>query len=153
MADWKERVAWSVSQIEKLSRGPTRGCSAPELSSFQLSAGVELPQAYLLFLQQLGHSAGDLMHGTDFSFGKLGDLQDSALDLLEDDQAPPLPANAFVFCGHEDYQFLFFVLEGNPDPAVFRYMEGEGIQMVASSFSEWLRRTVIEEFPGAVEAS
>lgn len=68
----------------------------------------------------------------------LPDLREIAEQLLQENNQPPLPAQAFVFLMHQGYQFLYFVADGkNDDPPVYGYLEGEqGIVKKFEHFSE-----------------
>ena len=125
--------------------GAIRGCSDSQLQGFQQERGLELPSAYLRFLAVAGLDPGDFLVGSDLRFEQLDDLQSGARYILEDDKGPALPDDAFVFCSHQGYQFLFFRLSQGPDPQVFWYLEeSHEFKLVASSFSEWLGQTVRE---------
>jgi hypothetical protein len=50
-----------------------------------------------------------------------------------------LPSNAFVFYGHQGYEFGFFLLGQGDDPPVYQYVEGEETpNLVWGSFSDYL---------------
>ncbi len=145
--DWRTRIEWAVGQIRDHS-SIISGCSEADLADFQRKRSLELPEAYRHFLGAAGANCGRFLQGSDLRFEDLDSLQSSAQSLLGDDGGPGLPENAFVFCSHQGYQFLFFQLGGGPDPEVRYYLEGEGeFKLVAPGFSDWLVRTVQDEFP------
>jgi hypothetical protein len=144
---WQPKIEWALRQIEAHSR-LTQGCSEAELEVFQRLQGLELPDAYLLFLGAAGVNPGEFLQGSDLRFEQLERLQFGAQDLLDDNGGRMLPKNAFVFCSHQGYQFLFFQLDDGPDPQIHYYLEGEGeFKSVAPAFSDWLVQAVHDEFP------
>ena len=57
----------------------------------------------------------------------------------------PLPENAFVFFMHQDYQFLFFLLGSEDDPAIYHYSEVKEMndfQRIYDHFSEFIAKEV-----------
>ena len=143
---WRISLDWSIEQIVAHSSGLARGCDERAVHEFQEQAGLDLPLAYLEFLMAVGCHAGEFLCGSDFLFPVLGRLQTGAARLLTEDGGPPLPPSAFVFCGHQGYQFLFFDLAGGPDPEVRHYLEGtRAFVSVAPSFSSWLYGAVLDE--------
>jgi hypothetical protein len=146
--DWCASVDASVRRILERSYSPPGACPDADLERFQQAHEVRLPLAYLRFLRGVGCDSGDFLRGSDLHVHQLDELQDGARALLDDDDGPSLPHEAFVFCGHQGYQFLFFSLNGDPDPEVLYYLGGERtFRVVAASFSDWLALTVRDEFP------
>ena len=45
--------------------------------------------------------------------------------LVESDSKFSLPPECFVFAMHQGYQFMYFLCDGNEDPEVLYYLEGE----------------------------
>lgn len=99
---------WALRHIR--SRTAIEACSGAELERFQQDRNLELPAAYVRFLEALGSSSGQFLQGSDFLFEQLDGLQSGAQALLEEDEGPALPEDTFVFCSHQGYQFLFFNL-------------------------------------------
>lgn len=81
-----------------------------------------------------GASADNYMIGSEWQANKLHDLQVWAAELLEENNFRPLPAHAFVFWMHQGYQFAFFILNGEDDPPVFYYREGQTETEFVKSF-------------------
>jgi len=144
---WRSTVEWSLVQIRTCSERPVRGCSPREIEALQTTCGVRLPAAYVRFLEVVGVDCGDFLRGSDLALEWLAGNQSGARALLEDDAGPPLPEDAFVFCSHQGYQFLFFIANGDPDPEVRDYLEHESYRVVAPSYSAWLAQAVRDEFP------
>ncbi len=110
--------------------------------------GVTVPAAYVAVLLRIGKDPGSFLEGSDLCADALGGLQVGTRALLDEADVQTLPEDAFVFCSHQGYQFLFFRLDGHPDPAVSHYLEGEReFRVVAASFSEWLLGAARDEFP------
>jgi hypothetical protein len=136
----------TLSLIQEHSAAPLMGCSEQDLLALQRSLRLQLPSAYLRFLRHCGADTGNFLKGSDLTTAFLPRLRDSAEALLTEDGGPQLPDDAFVFCSHQGYQFLFFRLSDGPDPPVFYYLEASGVfREVAPSFSEWLRQAVHDE--------
>lgn len=145
--DWEAKMDWALQRIRERS-SVSAGCDEAVLEEYQRRRALNLPAAYVRFLRAVGMNAGEFLAGSDFLFTQLDELQSGAHDLLEDDGGPPIAKNAFVFCGHQGYQFLFFHLGEGLDPEIHYYMEGEGsFKVVSPAFSEWLVNTVHDEFP------
>lgn len=126
-------------RFESVVRGKLVGCTELEIDRLQARRG-RLPLAYARFLRLAGKSAGDFMRGSDFDYGSVAnDLTESAREMMNQLGAPPLPPDALVFFGHQDYQFFWFVTGERADAAIFRFIDGDAeAARVASSFSEWL---------------
>lgn len=143
---WSVKLEWALREIA-LHCSATAGCSDAELAAFQRERRIELPEAYLHYLRAVGANPGEFLRGSDLAFEQLDELQTGARLLLEDDDGPSLPEDAFVFCSHQGYQFLFFRLSEGPDPPIYHYLEMEpGFKLVEPLFSDWLVRTVHDEF-------
>ncbi len=121
------------------------GCTEGELQELERLVGLPLPPVYGDFLRAMGHGAGGFLQGTDLWFADLGDINEAAVELVEEAEDVSLPDSAFVFAMHQGYQFLFFVASGAADPEVFRFVEEDGIATVATTFSAWLRRAIEDE--------
>lgn len=50
-----------------------------------------------------------------------------------------------VFLMHQGHPFLFLAKNESDEPLVIKFVEGEGIEQVASAFSEWFAKTINEE--------
>lgn len=76
------------------------------------------------------------MIGSDWRADKLYDLQEWAAELLEENNFQSLPAHAFVFWMHQGYQFSFFILNGDDNPPVYHYSEGQKETGFVKSFGK-----------------
>jgi len=99
-------------------------CSLQEVEELEQWVGHRLPEAYREFLSWMGHSGGGVLAGTDCFYRDMKRIQAGAKELLEENQySGELPRDAFVFCMHQGYQFIFFHLEDGDDPPVYYYVE------------------------------
>jgi hypothetical protein len=112
------------------------GCTAAEVQEVGARAGGPLPAVYRAFLERMGRSAGDFMRGSDFLYPTLLGLRAEAeAPLRERGCNWRLHEAAFVFMGHQGYQFLFFDRLAGDDPTVLHYLDG--LQPVSSGL--WAR--------------
>lgn len=67
------------------------------------------------------------------------------IELIEDfDEDVTLPLDAFVFFGHQGYEYRFFLTDNDDDdPPVYRYVEGEPPK-ITNSLTEYFRPLVLE---------
>ena len=121
------------------------GCTDGEIAALEETLGLALPSAYRQFLGGAGKFAGSFMEGSDFLLNDLIDINEAAVELADDEGLGNEVRGHPVFLMHQGYQFLFFADGDSNDPPVMRFLEGEGIDQVASAFSEWLTRTISEE--------
>jgi hypothetical protein len=117
-------------------------CTAAEISLLEQNTHLLLPGAYKEFLLTMGKGAGDLLVGSDVFYQQIGNLQESAKEMLSEDAFPQkLPADAFVFFMHQGYQFNFFCTSEGDDPPVYRYFEGKDrdtFPLIYPHFTEFL---------------
>lgn len=140
MSDWKMRMSENLTRLRGCVRGSMKGCSEAEIAALGAAWGGTVPAAYAEFLRVAGKGAGDFLTGSDFDYDFVRRrAAQCARGLAEELGEPPLPANAAVFFGHQDYQFFWFPLGEEPDPPVFRFMDGHEVHsQSAASFSAWL---------------
>jgi|GEM_PF-1206529 len=101
-----------------------RPCDDYEISSFELKCNITLPLIYKKFLLTLGKSAGDYMMGSSAFFDDLP-LWESTKELIEENNLPPLPPDAFPFWMHQGYMAAYFKVTEGDDPPVYLYTEGK----------------------------
>lgn len=125
-----------------------RPCTEQEISSLEEELGLSLPAAYKEFLLWGGHNTGRIWEGSDCCFEDLKILQESAVELLEENKfKEALPEDAFVFFMHQGYQFMFFRTSEGEDPPIYFYKESQqnplhSFVRLHSSFSEALSKEV-----------
>jgi hypothetical protein len=145
--DWRTSLEASVRRIRAASEEPASGVPIAELASFEVRGRYTLPAAYRSYLLKVGLAPGDFLVGSDLAYRHLTGLQESARALVEESKAEALPPSAFVFCGHQGYQYLFLRMDEGDDPPVYRYLEGDlAFRRVHDSFSEWLAGAVVDEY-------
>lgn len=128
-------------------RDEIQGASELEVRMLENALGLDVPSACRDYLRLMGRGTGEFLRGTDLLVADLARINDVARKLVADDGLT-LEREAFVFAMHQGYQFLYILARDDPDPAVFRFLEGEGIVQVATQFSEWLAAAVEDEIRG-----
>lgn len=95
------------------------------LSKIEQEAQISLPEKYKAFYRLCSLSIPASLVGTDL-VNNYSDLQQGAIELLEEDGAENfLDDKDFVFMMHQGYMFWYFRADGDPDPVVFGYYEGQ----------------------------
>ncbi len=150
---WKVAIVDAVSRLAESGLAGEAGfvgCSSGDVSAIEAAVKLVLPGSYRFFLERCGKCAGEFLVGTDWEYDVLVELQEDALNLL--DEAPPdlfLPEDAFVFAMHQGYQFLFLRCGEGDDPPVLYYLdENQAFEEVAPSFSRWFSGCVDDEIEG-----
>lgn len=100
-----------------------RPCHANEISSFELKYNITLPQIYKSFLLTIGKGAGNYMMGSFAFFDDLP-LWESTKELIEENNLPPLPPDAFPFWMHQGYMAAWFKVTEGDNPPVYSFTEG-----------------------------
>lgn len=99
-------------------------CTEQEIYSLEADLSITLPKAYKEFLLWGGHEAGGLFEGSDCFLRHLLNIQEWAIDLLNENSfLEILPKDAFVFYMHQGYEFMFFNLSEGDDPPIYIYNE------------------------------
>ena len=137
-----DRVKKQLIQLKLVKPDELVGCTRDEVSAIEQQLGISLPRAYQEFLLSMGHSAGQFLRGSDCFFKHLPQLQEWAIELLQENNfAGSLPEDAFIFFMHQGYEFSFFRLSESADPPTYSYCEGTNqTSFIKSheSFSEFL---------------
>lgn len=122
---WLRRVSDACARVRGRSKSPVVGCTDREiealLGKFGLTQG--LPDAYQAFLLQIGSAPGDLLRGSDLRYSALEHLQREFKQVLLAVGGAEVPDDAFVYLGHQDYEFCWFRLSERPDPLVYSFSE------------------------------
>lgn len=117
-------------------------CTPDEVRVLEGMLKLTLPSSYKEFLYWGGHSAGPLLRGSDCFWEHLLNIQQWAVELLEENNAPVrLPSDAFVFLMHQGYTFKFLRITEGDNPPVYCYLEGtneDTFTVNFSSFSDFL---------------
>jgi|SRR4028118_467072 hypothetical protein len=142
LQNFKNKIAQSSIGKKK------RPCTEQDVRFLEEKLGLSLPTAYKEFLLWGGHNPGRIWEGSDCCFKDLINLQDSALELLEENNFPgSLPEDSFVFFMHQGYQFMFFRIKEGEDPPIYFYKESlqnplNSFIKLHCSFSECLIKEV-----------
>lgn len=68
------------------------------------------------------------MEGSSCFFKSLLDIQEIAVELLEDNQFPESRSpDAFVFFMHQGYYFMFWKTSEGNNPPVYNYLDGKAL--------------------------
>ena len=112
------------------------------LESFERKYEIKLPQLYKAWFYKGGPQSESFI-GTDADESYLPQLRGWATELLNDCHVNfELPSNAFVFAMHQGYEFMYFLCDGNDDPEVWYYFEGESEPYIKwKSLSDLLQNT------------
>lgn len=141
----KEKIIELLIESQVESPESFQGCSDIEIDEIEKKFMLKLPLAYKDFLSLFGKETENFLAGSDFTYPRVLELRESAENLLaETGSSYSLKKNDYVFFMHQGYAFLFFTVDGSPDPPVMRYQEFEEIAQATKSFSEWLELVVDE---------
>ena len=124
------------------------GCNEEEVLKLEDHYKVTLPHAYKTFLMLMGWDGGHYQIGSDFTYKWLFTMKGYANDMLNKCGYPSLPLDAFVFHMHQGYQFSFFYINGEDDPAVYYFNEcyDFGILKVADHITDYfLDATLVDK--------
>jgi len=148
--EYQNRISQSIIKLRESTigeDGDIKGCDSVEIQKIEQKEDVSLPAAYVLFLQEIGKSAGDFLRGDDLYFPDMIGLKSGAKELIkESDATVELTDSDFVFADHHDYVYLYFDTNHSEDPPVYRYIEGdEEPEKVFEHFSEWVESSVQDE--------
>lgn len=127
-----------------------KACTEKEISSSEQQLGLLLPIVYREFLLWGGYEPHRLLDFSDCNFSQLSSLQEYAVELLAENNFPEsLPKDAFIFCFHQGYQFMFFKISEGQNPPVYFYGEGQKetyFLKVYESFSECLIKSLARHY-------
>ena len=123
-----------------------RGCSAQEITRIENRFQLKLPETYKLFLKAMGKGTGEFLTDCSVTYPFIICWHDTAERLFKE-QDLKFQSSAFVFLERNAEQVLFFdTADGNDDPPIFRYLEGDAEPVeVCKSFTEWFNTTCREE--------
>ncbi len=119
------------------------GCTCEEIDLLQTNIQLRLPSSYVDFLLAVGHGAGKLFLGSDWTYDYLYKITTFAKLLLQENGNPfYLPEQAFPFLIHQGYQFMFFMVSPD-DPPIHYYIETERSEkIIYPSFSDFLYQSI-----------
>jgi hypothetical protein len=114
-----------IAQILQKEGEILKPCLPHEISLFEKTFDVELPQTYKDFLLLMGKGAGKFMLGNSCFFDEIFDLYNGAIEIINENKLSSLPDDAFVFWMHQGYQFAYFSTNETDDPLVYYFSEGK----------------------------
>lgn len=112
------------------------GCGPDELDEILAEfPEVRPPEAYLVFMRELGQGAGNLFRGSSFGYADCLSMREHvAFERRHEDPNTPPVEGRFFFGHHQGYVLYFFKPE---DERVWLYIEDDSPEKVnASSFQE-----------------
>lgn len=116
----------SISDIAKAlkARGETlKPLQIKQIEQIESEFHVVLPRVYKDFLLLMGRGAGNYMQGSSIFYPEVFQLHEATLELISENQLPPLPPDGFVFWMHQGYQSAYFKVNEGDDPSVYYYSE------------------------------
>jgi hypothetical protein len=126
-----------------------RGYTATEVVELEEILGTQLPLAFIDFLLAMGHGAGSFYQDANL-FGHpdgYAYLKEAATETLEENGSPfALPDDAFVLSMYQGFAYLYFNLNSEDDPAVYKYVElDRAPKKVSDTFSKWIHGALQDE--------
>jgi hypothetical protein len=138
-----------AERLDVIHPNKAQGCTEEEIESLEDALHIKLPAAYREFLAWCGKRAGDFLSGSQWQYDE-DDLilfQEDAKEVLDDKNfSNNLPANAYVFFMHLDYQFCLFLLEDGGNPPIHMFLEGKTVNEFHKefcSFTEFLEFRIL----------
>lgn len=120
-----------------------KGCTDEEIQEVMQAQNVKrLPATFVEYLKVMGHGGiTEILLGDNANYNSMLFLKKNFIEEVES-YSPDftLPNDVFVFFGHHDYEFAYFLTDNrDDDPPVFRHIIGdEDAQKGAQSFTEYL---------------
>lgn len=128
-APFRQGLICALAQSDLARADELRGFAEEEIHRAEQLSGLRFPAVYRDFLRTCGKSAGRFFKGSHVAAEtpeRLLEFRDWAEDLLKESSGGlALSSSQFVFLVHQGYEFTFFVADGDDDPAVFEFIEGD----------------------------
>jgi hypothetical protein len=124
-------IVESITEIKKYlkNRGERlKSLGLFELKEFEEKVNVTLPKEYRDFLLLMGRSAGNYMKGSSVFYEQLLHLKEWTDELINENNLPPLPPDAFPFWMHQGYQAAYFRTTEGDNPPVYYFTEGKDLK-------------------------
>jgi len=100
---------------------------------------ISLPEAYKVFYRNCKSHIPEKLVGTDL-LNNVPDLYIAAIDLLEENGVDNfLKEDDLVFMMHQGYMFWYFNANGDTDPIVYGYREGNLMPDKLEKFSDFIK--------------
>ncbi|MCZ4410013.1 hypothetical protein O3Q51_14420 [Cryomorphaceae bacterium 1068] len=117
------------------------------LKQVQKEFKERLPETFRQFFRLCYWEKPPNLVGTDL-LNSESELKTWAVELLEENGIENfLSETDCVFMMHQGYQFWYFAVEGNDDPDVFHYMEGEITPKFKMDLNSFLKEIKKEKRP------
>lgn len=111
-----------------------------KLTKLENNNHILLPKVYRDFYALCSRSVPANLVGTDLWNNNRFDLNEAAVELLQENNMENfLQSDDFVFMMHQGYIFWYFKANGDPDPIVFRYHEGDAGPYNFGRFSGFIK--------------
>jgi hypothetical protein len=115
-----------------------------KLNFIEKERNISLPEIYREFYRAFSIATPEELIGSDL-LNKYPDLHTWAIDLLEGDELMDLlEKDDLVFMMHQGYFFFYFKADGNADPIVYGYHEGELKRRELGHLSRFLKNILNE---------
>ncbi len=116
-----------------------------KLSRIESERHISLPDIYRRFYNLCSISIPANLVGTDLWNSNRFDLNEGALELLEEDKIDNfLTSDDFVFMMHQGYFFWYFKANGDTDPMVYGYHEGKLKPDNLGRFSDFIKEYTVK---------
>ncbi|WP_188315914.1 deoxyribonuclease V [Chitinophaga agrisoli] len=131
--------------------GEIAGCTEEEITAIESQFQLQLPEAYKDFLRLFGRESGHLLEPYAMTIDNLQAHKDEVTDMYEGTEPYDILnfSQKGFFFGHMDDMLLFFICNGDDDPAVYLMEAPEDINAYESSFTRFIELELQrdEEFP------
>ena len=112
-------------RVAAFPRDELVGCEETDIEALEAQVGLRLPDAHRQYLRLMGRESGRILWGCGALIDELPTTQRLARVLMrQHGHEAAIPPGAF-FIVFNGYHALLFECDGNPDPPVRSYLEGE----------------------------
>ena len=125
-----------------------KGCTDEEIQQVMQAQNVKrLPEQFIEYLEVMGHGGiSEIFISDDADYHSMLVLKASLNDEVEFyNHSFSLPKDAFVFSGHQNVLFGYFLTDNNDDnPSVFQFgSEQEDAQMMNNTLTDYFEDKII----------
>ncbi|MDG9671179.1 SMI1/KNR4 family protein [Hahella sp. CR1] len=119
------------------------GITSSDIENLEKLFSVQLPDSYKSFLLFCENNMEMLGSTPILYYPEIINLRDSFDNLIEDELKITTPENSFIFYSFDELIFDFFICNGNPDPVMYRVVEGKNnIESRGSTFTDYFFRLI-----------
>ncbi len=132
-----------ILDIFKSKKGRTNKVRGVEkLDQIEKETGLCFPTIYKHFYKLCDRTIPHELVGTDL-YNRNNELKKGAIELLEEDDSKfVFDKNDFVFMMHQGYMFWYFRADGDENPDVYYYHEGDLIPNKKEKLRDFLKEYV-----------